>query len=89
MLVVGLYAVSQDQFYLLSANVSEKIIVRVGINLYCFHVKVFTVLIFTGDWGVMILGDKSYHWVKKIEEKIYIAYCLRMLSFNYQKLKVL
>ncbi|XP_048156560.1 myelin regulatory factor-like protein isoform X2 [Corvus hawaiiensis] len=28
MLVVGLYAVSQDQFYLLSANVSEKIIVR-------------------------------------------------------------
>ncbi|XP_071590453.1 myelin regulatory factor-like protein [Heliangelus exortis] len=27
-LVVGLYAVSQDQFYLLSANVSEKIIVR-------------------------------------------------------------
>lgn len=39
MLVVGLYAVSQDQFYLLSANVSEKIIVRVGRNLYCFHVK--------------------------------------------------
>ncbi|XP_076188946.1 myelin regulatory factor-like protein [Aptenodytes patagonicus] len=28
MLVVGLYAVSQDEFYLLSANVSEKIIVR-------------------------------------------------------------
>ncbi|KAM6384280.1 myelin regulatory factor-like protein [Alca torda] len=28
MLVVGLYAVSQDQFYLLAANVSEKIIVR-------------------------------------------------------------
>ncbi|XP_025917577.1 myelin regulatory factor-like protein [Apteryx rowi] len=28
MLVVGLYAVSQDQFYLLSAHVSEKIIVR-------------------------------------------------------------
>ncbi|XP_064022271.1 myelin regulatory factor-like protein [Pogoniulus pusillus] len=28
MLVVGLYAVSQDQLYLLSANVSEKIIVR-------------------------------------------------------------
>ncbi|XP_069716054.1 myelin regulatory factor-like protein [Phaenicophaeus curvirostris] len=28
MLVVGLYAVSQDQFYLLSASVSEKIIVR-------------------------------------------------------------
>ncbi|KFV45051.1 Myelin regulatory factor-like, partial [Tyto alba] len=28
MLAVGLYAVSQDQFYLLSANVSEKIIVR-------------------------------------------------------------
>ncbi|XP_021240822.1 myelin regulatory factor-like protein isoform X1 [Numida meleagris] len=28
MLVVGLYAVSQDQFYLLSANISEKIIVR-------------------------------------------------------------
>ncbi|XP_009875820.1 PREDICTED: myelin regulatory factor-like protein, partial [Apaloderma vittatum] len=28
MLVVGLYAFSQDQFYLLSANVSEKIIVR-------------------------------------------------------------
>ncbi|XP_013222683.2 myelin regulatory factor-like protein, partial [Columba livia] len=28
MLVVGLYAVSQDQFYLLTANVSEKIIVR-------------------------------------------------------------
>ncbi|KFV09962.1 Myelin regulatory factor-like, partial [Pterocles gutturalis] len=28
MLVVGLYAVSQDQFYLLSAGVSEKIIVR-------------------------------------------------------------
>ncbi|XP_010292852.1 PREDICTED: myelin regulatory factor-like protein, partial [Phaethon lepturus] len=28
MLVVGLYAVSQDRFYLLSANVSEKIIVR-------------------------------------------------------------
>ncbi|XP_010560260.1 PREDICTED: myelin regulatory factor-like protein [Haliaeetus leucocephalus] len=28
MLVVGLYAVSQDQFYLLSAKVSEKIIVR-------------------------------------------------------------
>ncbi|KFP22070.1 Myelin regulatory factor-like, partial [Egretta garzetta] len=28
MLVVGLYAVSQEQFYLLSANVSEKIIVR-------------------------------------------------------------
>jgi len=41
MLVVGLYAVSQDQFYLLSANVSEKIIVRVGGNLYCFHVKYF------------------------------------------------
>ncbi|XP_054038647.1 myelin regulatory factor-like protein [Rissa tridactyla] len=28
MLVVGLYAVSQDQFYLLAANISEKIIVR-------------------------------------------------------------
>uniref|UniRef100_A0A8C2YE33 Myelin regulatory factor like n=1 Tax=Coturnix japonica TaxID=93934 RepID=A0A8C2YE33_COTJA len=28
MLVVGLYAASQDQFYLLSANISEKIIVR-------------------------------------------------------------
>ncbi|XP_068791586.1 myelin regulatory factor-like protein isoform X2 [Struthio camelus] len=28
MLVVGLYAVSQDQFYLLSAHVSERIIVR-------------------------------------------------------------
>lgn len=39
MLVVGLYAVSQDQFYLLTANVSEKIIVRVGKNLYFFHVK--------------------------------------------------
>lgn len=49
MLVVGLYAVSQDQFYLLSANVSEKIIVRVGINVDYYHVKVFTVLIFTGD----------------------------------------
>lgn len=41
MLVVGLYAVSQDQFYLLSANVSEKIIVRVGRNLYYFHVYCF------------------------------------------------
>lgn len=53
MLVVGLYAVSQDQFYLLSANVSEKIIVRVGRNLYCFHVKSIykTVLIYTGDYG--------------------------------------
>ncbi|NXV13057.1 MRFL protein, partial [Cepphus grylle] len=39
MLVVGLYAVSQDQFYLLAANVSEKIIVRVSRNLCCFHVK--------------------------------------------------
>lgn len=63
MLVVGLYAVSQDEFYLLSANVSEKIIVRVSRNVYCFHVKRIykTVLIFIGDYGGVILGHKNGH----------------------------
>lgn len=56
MLVVGLYAVSQDQFYLLSANISEKIIVRVGRNIYCFHVYCFDSRLLGG-----ILGHKNYY----------------------------
>lgn len=54
MLVVGLYAVSQDQFYLLSANISEKIIVRVGRNLHCFHIHCFERRLLGG-----ILGHKN------------------------------
>lgn len=36
MLVVGLYAANQDQFYLLSAHISERIIVRVSSVLWLF-----------------------------------------------------
>lgn len=34
MLVVGLYAANQDQFYLLAAHISERIIVRVSTALW-------------------------------------------------------
>lgn len=34
MLVVGLYAANQDQFYLLAAHISERIIVRVSAALW-------------------------------------------------------
>lgn len=39
MLVVGLYAANQDQFYLLSAHISEKIIVRVSSVLWLFWIS--------------------------------------------------
>lgn len=66
MLVVGLYAVSQDQFYLLSANVSEKIIVRVGRSSYCFHVKSIYYFdihrrLWVCVWVCVILGHKNCH----------------------------
>lgn len=38
MLVVGLYAANQDQFYLLSARISERIIVRVSSILWLFWI---------------------------------------------------
>lgn len=70
MLVVGLYAAFQDQFYLLSANVSEKIIVRVGRNLHCFHARSIYCFDIHGRLCVcVILGHKNDHRLKKIEEK--------------------
>lgn len=70
MLVVGLYAAFQDQFYLLSANVSEKIIVRVGRNLLLAWKQCIYSFDIHGRLCVcVILGPKNDHRLKKIEEK--------------------
>lgn len=47
MLVVGLYAANQDQFYLLSAHISERIIVRVSAVLWLFRIPCVVVVVFS------------------------------------------